>query len=416
MTRAARRPAALARGAVSMPAPSRSTRPLASSATRSTTRRSRVRRFGSGPRSLLIHGFPVHGYTWRALLAGARGAPHLLRARSAGLGDSDWSDATDFRSPAQARRLSPLLRRSSAIERFALLAHDTGATVARLLALAEPGRVAKLAILNTEIPGHRPPWIPLYQKLTARARRGRGVPRAAAAAVVRALGAWASASSTRTGASSTIRRASRPTSIRWWRRRGAWRACCATCAAPSGARSTRLRTRHAEIKAPVLLLWGEDDATFPVALARADAAAVRRADDVRAHPARVADAARRAARRRARVAAPVPGGPLTPARRRRFLERFRAFGAQPDVARYLALFHPDATLFDSGMQRPITVPEIPEHIEGDPEAGARFPHDARALAAARADDLRRGAQPGDAARARASSGRRSTASTCAATT
>jgi len=48
----------------------------------------------------------------------------------------------------------------------------------------------------------------------------------------------------------------------------------------------------------------------------------------------------------------------------RFLERFRAFGARPDVARYLALFHPDATLFDSGMERPITVPEIPEHIEG----------------------------------------------------
>jgi hypothetical protein len=47
----------------------------------------------------------------------------------------------------------------------------------------------------------------------------------------------------------------------------------------------------------------------------------------------------------------------------RFLERFRHFGAQPDVARYLALFHPDATLFDSGMERPITVPEIPEHIE-----------------------------------------------------
>lgn len=47
----------------------------------------------------------------------------------------------------------------------------------------------------------------------------------------------------------------------------------------------------------------------------------------------------------------------------RFLARFRAFGSQPDVARYLALFHPDATLFDSGMERPITVAEIPEHIE-----------------------------------------------------
>jgi hypothetical protein len=47
----------------------------------------------------------------------------------------------------------------------------------------------------------------------------------------------------------------------------------------------------------------------------------------------------------------------------RFLERFVAFGAQPSVRSYLPLFHPDATLFDSGMARPITVAEIPEHIE-----------------------------------------------------
>lgn len=48
----------------------------------------------------------------------------------------------------------------------------------------------------------------------------------------------------------------------------------------------------------------------------------------------------------------------------RFLERFRRFGAAPGVETYLALFHPKATLFDSGMPRPLTVPEIPEHIEG----------------------------------------------------
>jgi hypothetical protein len=48
----------------------------------------------------------------------------------------------------------------------------------------------------------------------------------------------------------------------------------------------------------------------------------------------------------------------------RFLERFRRFGAAPGVETYLALFHPEATLFDSGMPRPLTVPEIPEHIAG----------------------------------------------------
>src|SRR4030095_5031061 len=48
----------------------------------------------------------------------------------------------------------------------------------------------------------------------------------------------------------------------------------------------------------------------------------------------------------------------------RFLERFSRFGAAPSVATYLGLFDPEATLFDSGMPRPIRVPEIPEHTEG----------------------------------------------------
>jgi ketosteroid isomerase-like protein len=48
----------------------------------------------------------------------------------------------------------------------------------------------------------------------------------------------------------------------------------------------------------------------------------------------------------------------------RFLALFRRFGAAPSAAFYLALFDAEATLFDSGMPRPITVPEIPEHIEG----------------------------------------------------
>jgi len=48
----------------------------------------------------------------------------------------------------------------------------------------------------------------------------------------------------------------------------------------------------------------------------------------------------------------------------RFLALFRRFGAAPCAQFYLAFFDPEATLFDSGMQRPITVPEIPEHIEG----------------------------------------------------
>jgi limonene-1,2-epoxide hydrolase len=46
-----------------------------------------------------------------------------------------------------------------------------------------------------------------------------------------------------------------------------------------------------------------------------------------------------------------------------FLERFVRFGAAPSVESYTALFHRDATLFDDGMERPITLPEIPAHIQ-----------------------------------------------------
>ena len=48
----------------------------------------------------------------------------------------------------------------------------------------------------------------------------------------------------------------------------------------------------------------------------------------------------------------------------RFLDRFVTFGARPAAESYLALFHPDASLYDAGMERPLTVPEIPAHIEG----------------------------------------------------
>ncbi len=47
-----------------------------------------------------------------------------------------------------------------------------------------------------------------------------------------------------------------------------------------------------------------------------------------------------------------------------FLKRFERFGAEPSVESYLALFHPEARLFDDGMERPIGVAEIPEHISG----------------------------------------------------
>ncbi len=224
-----------------------------------------VRRFGSGPALVLIHGFPVHGYTWRALLPELAARHTCIVLDLPGLGDSAWSADTDFTFTGQARRLSPLLRKLG-IERFSLLAHDTGATVARLLALAEPSRIAKLAIINTEIPGHRPPWIPLYQKLTR-------VPGSGAIFRVLLAQPWFVRSGMGFRAFYSDRRlfedparlaayldpviasAQRTDGMLLYLQGPEWNVVDA------------LRTRHAEIKCPVLLLWGEDDVTFPVAIA-----------------------------------------------------------------------------------------------------------------------------------------------------
>ena len=224
-----------------------------------------LRRFGQGPALLLVHGWPLHGYTWRKLL------PQLTRHHTcyvvdlAGLGDSDWSQLTDFSFPAHARRLKQLVDRLG-LARYSVLAHNTGGTIARCLVLIDAPRVDKLALINTEMPGHRPPWIPLYQALMR-------LP----------------------GAGFVFRLQLRQ---RWFLRSGMGFGGCfhdlnlldgefhEQFVAPyiRSSRRTEGMARyliglpwqivdamahwHAEMRLPVLLVWGEDDPTFPVALAR----------------------------------------------------------------------------------------------------------------------------------------------------
>jgi len=220
-----------------------------------------VRRFGSGPPLLFVHGFPVHGATWRWILPSLAERFHCVVVDLPGLGDSDWRDDSDLRFSGHARRLRSLLGELDLAD-VGVVAHDTGATVARHLALLAPDRVARLALLNTEIPGHRPPWIPLYQRLTR-------VP--GAGAVFRLL-----------LRSDAFLRS--PMGFREFYSDKALfddRAHLAPYVGPLVASARRiegmlrylggltwdevdtLRSRHAELRMPALLLWGEDDRTFP---------------------------------------------------------------------------------------------------------------------------------------------------------
>jgi pimeloyl-ACP methyl ester carboxylesterase len=220
---------------------------------------------GDGPPMVLVHGYPTHGGTWRKLL------PTLARRFTCyvpdlpGLGLTEWRADTDFTFPGHAANLRRWID-ALGLDGYDLVAHDTGGTVARCLADADPARVRRLTLINTEMPGHRPPWIPLYRHLA-------GLPGAVHS--FRALLAQ-----------------------RWFRRSPLGLGGCfvdrdlldgdfhAEFVAPLLASSRRLegslrylrgigwdvvdgmRAVHARLRMPVALVWGVDDPTFPVGLAR----------------------------------------------------------------------------------------------------------------------------------------------------
>ncbi|MEM6709995.1 MAG: alpha/beta hydrolase [Pseudomonadota bacterium] len=120
---------------------------------------------GSGPALFLLHGWPFHRETFRKIVPLLEDRVTCFCFNSLGMafdGRVDRSAGLDF--PHHAERLITWADRLGVSE-FSILAHDTGATIARLVASQAPARVLKLILLNTEIPDHRPPFIPMYQKL-----------------------------------------------------------------------------------------------------------------------------------------------------------------------------------------------------------------------------------------------------------
>ncbi|MEM7469592.1 MAG: alpha/beta hydrolase, partial [Pseudomonadota bacterium] len=127
-----------------------------------------LRIFGDGERSLIfIHGFPTHGYTWRKLIVELSKEFTCYVVDLPGMGDSEWTSETNFSFTQQAHRLSLLFNEKLGLGNYDVIAHNTGATIARMFTLANPERVGRLIAFNTEIPNHRPPWIETYQKLAA---------------------------------------------------------------------------------------------------------------------------------------------------------------------------------------------------------------------------------------------------------
>ncbi|WBX77689.1 alpha/beta hydrolase [Tenacibaculum ovolyticum] len=124
-----------------------------------------LRQVGSGDDLVLIHGFPTHGYTWRKILPQLSEKFRCHIFDLPGLGDSEWRSTSNLNIDVQAINLTQILNKLG-VDKFNLLAHNSGGTIARLVAIQQPDSVKNLILINTEIPNHRPPFIELFQRIS----------------------------------------------------------------------------------------------------------------------------------------------------------------------------------------------------------------------------------------------------------
>jgi pimeloyl-ACP methyl ester carboxylesterase len=222
------------------------------------------RKVGSGPPLLVVHGWPLWGFTWRALL------PRLAHRTCyvidlPGGGDTTWSEDNDFKFRGQAENLVRFVD-AVGVKDFDVLAQDTGGTITRELALLVGERLRRMAIINTEIPGHRPPWIRPFQWTSSLpgAKAGFRMLLGSRAFCRSSIGFGNCFADKGLIDGDFREHIIRPLIEDPKRLAGQLRYLRGI----DWALVDSLRERHKEIRARVLFIWGADDPTFPEALAR----------------------------------------------------------------------------------------------------------------------------------------------------
>lgn len=209
---------------------------------------------------VFVHGWPLSGATWRRVAAQLpEHRCHLLDLP--GSPPSSFDERTDFSATGLVSWIQRWVAEHG-LASYVLVGFDSGAYFAQLVAAADP-RVSALILSNTEVPRHRPPWVPFYQKALGLPGSG-GVLR-----LVLGSRAYLRSGAAFGGCYSDPRRIDDEfvrTFIEPLRTPRGIDGARRFLRAFDYAGVDALPEVHRRIRAPVHLIWGEDDPTFPVRL------------------------------------------------------------------------------------------------------------------------------------------------------
>ena len=109
---------------------------------------------GEGPPLLLVHGWPQTWYAWRLVMPDLARDFQVIAPDQRGIGLSG-RPKDGYDTATLAGDLAALMD-ALGHERFAVAGHDTGMWIGYALAADHPGRVARLAVAETPLPGVSP--------------------------------------------------------------------------------------------------------------------------------------------------------------------------------------------------------------------------------------------------------------------
>src|SRR5262245_60084291 len=111
-------------------------------------------RHGNGPPVLFVHGWPLHGATFRKLVPvlSRRFTCHVIDLP--GTGASRWDERSRMGIIPHVETLRAVIG-ALGLRDYGIVSHDSGGVLARLVAAADAS-VRALVVSGSEIPGHRP--------------------------------------------------------------------------------------------------------------------------------------------------------------------------------------------------------------------------------------------------------------------